>query len=69
MNVKGQWTEEGNFLLVDADRGDEMLAAVTLHGPFKAQSPGNAHHIARAIVTAMVQTPHPDADASILRGS
>ena len=68
MDIKGRWTEEGDFELVDADDHDAVLIEVILHEPFTALAADNANHIARAIVGAMVQTPHPDSGSPMLGG-
>lgn len=59
MNIKGRWTCNGDFHLVDADNDDAVLVELVLHEPFKEQAPDNVNHIAKAVMTALVQTPHP----------
>jgi hypothetical protein len=62
MNIQAHWTIGGDFIISDADE-DAPLVEVKLHEPMRSQAIDDVDSIAKAIAAAMIQTPHPYADA------
>jgi len=63
MKIQAYWTIAGAFRIVDADDDAAPLAVLTLYEPFKSQALDNPQGVAEAIITALVETSHPYADA------
>jgi hypothetical protein len=68
MNPVAQWTIGGDFRIVDDDDDGAPLAVLTLYEPLKSKAIDDPQGVAQAILTAMVETPHPYADDPLVEG-
>ena len=62
MNIQAHWTIGGDFFIMDADE-DAPLVEVKLHEPMRSQAIDDVDSVAKSIAAAMIQAPHPYADA------
>jgi hypothetical protein len=62
MNLKCCWTLSGDFTVVDGDDENAPLAKLTLHEPLKSWAIDRPEYVAKEILKAMAETPHPYGD-------
>lgn len=62
MKAQAHWTIAGDFRIVDAEDDGAPLAVLTLYEPLKSMALDNPQGVADAILTALVETPHPYAE-------
>lgn len=59
------WTIGGDFRIVDADDEDAPLAELKLYSPLREMAIDDPQTVAREILEALVQAPHPFADEKV----
>lgn len=58
MRVRGEWTSNSRFQLVDADT-QAPVAVVELHGPLATAVVEDPEGVMNTVLGAMLNTPHP----------
>lgn len=62
MNLKCCWTFGGDFLVVDEDDENAPVATLSLQEPLRSWAIDHPEYVAKEILKALAETPHPYAD-------